>query len=216
MKITGHAIAVFGAILFGTAFVSNAGAQCGSSPLLHAAPASWRLMDPSPGKAHFAAASYPLGFKTVSDNDADDEPVVGMWHVLFTAKGNGGGPPDGTPIDNALVVLHGDKTELMNSGRPPQDGNFCMGVWEKTGPSRYVVNHITWGANDTANAPAGIGNPIGPTQIRETIVLSPDGKHFVGTFTLDAHDTSGNLTAHIVGQVTGTRVTLNTEVSDLL
>jgi hypothetical protein len=216
MKITGQVIAIFGAILFGTAFVSNAGAQCGSSPMFHAAPVSWRLMAPSPGKANFAAASYPLGFKTVSDNDADDEPVVGLWHVLFTAKGNGGGPPDGTPIDNALVVLHGDKTELMNSGRPPQDGNVCMGVWEKTGPSRYMVNHITWGDNDTANAPAGIGNPSGPTQIRETIVLSPDGNHFVGTFTLEAHDTSGNLTAHIVGQVTGTRVTVNTTVSDLL
>ena len=91
-----------------------------------------------------------------------------------------------------------------------------MGVWEKTGTSRYTVNHIGWGGFDTANAPAGIGNPIGPTRILEKIVLSPDGNHFVGTFTLDAHDTSGNLTAHLIGVMKGTRVTVNTTVGDLL
>jgi hypothetical protein len=208
-------LAIFGAMLLGTAFVSSASAQCGS-PVSHVAPASWRQLNPYTGEAHFTVASYSLGFKTVSDNDADDEQIVGMWHVLFTAKGNGGGPPDGTPIDNSIIVLHSDKTEIMVSSRPPQDGNVCMGVWEKTGRSKYTVNHIGWGGYDTANAPAGIGNPSGPTRILEKIVLSADGKHFVGTFTLDAHDTSGNLTAHIVGQMTGTRVTVTTAVSDLL
>jgi hypothetical protein len=208
-------LAIFGAMLLGTAFVSSASAQCGS-PASHVAPASWRQLNPYTGAAHLAAASYSLGFKTVRDGDADDEPIVGMWHVLFTAKGNGGGPPDGTPIDNSIIQLHSDKTEIMASSRPPQDGSICMGVWEKTGTSRYTVNHIGWGGFDTANAPAGIGNPIGPTRILEKIVLSPDGNHFVGTFTLDAHDTSGNLTAHLIGVMKGTRVTVNTTVGDLL
>ena len=106
-------------------------------------------MDQSPGKAHFAATSYPLGYKTVSNNDADDEPVVGMWHVLFTAKGNGGGPPDGTPIDNALVVLHGDKTGDYGFRTAPQDGEFCVGVWEKTGPSKYLSTITSPGAATT-------------------------------------------------------------------
>jgi hypothetical protein len=60
-----------------------------------------------------------------------DEPgasIVGMWHVTFTAKGNSEGPPDNTPIDNAVVVWHSDRTEIMNSGRPAQDGDFCLGV----------------------------------------------------------------------------------------
>ena len=209
-------LAIFGAMLLGTAFVSSASAECGSSPASHVAPASWRQLNPYTGEAHLAAASYSLGFKTVRDGDADDEPIVGMWHVLFTAKGNGGGPPDGTPIDNSIIQLHSDKTEIMASSRPPQDGSICMGVWEKTGTSRYTVNHIGWGGFDTANAPAGIGNPIGPTRILEKIVLSPDGNHFVGTFTLDAHDTSGNLTAHLIGVMKGTRVTVNTTVGDLL
>jgi hypothetical protein len=216
MKVTGQTITVFGAILIGTAFVSNASAQCGSSPWSHAAPASGRLLDPSQGKAHVAVASYSTGFKTVNDNDADDKSIVGMWHVTSTAKGNGGAPPDNTLIDNALIVLHSDRTEITVSSRPPQDGNVCMGVWEKTGRSRYTVNHITWGGYDTTNAPEGIGNPSGPTRIFEQIVLSPDEMHFVGRFTLDAYDTSGNLTAHIVGEMNGTRITVNTKVSDLL
>jgi hypothetical protein len=139
-----------------------------------------------------------------------------MWHVTFTAKGNEQGPPDGTPIDNALVVWHSDHTEIMASDRPPQDGNFCMGVWEKTGKSKYTLNHIPWLNNDTANAPSGVGNPTGPVRIIENVTLSPDGKHFTGTFILNAHDLSGNLIAHITGVLSGTRVTVNTTVPDLL
>jgi hypothetical protein len=216
MKVTGQAIAIFSAILFGTAFVSYAGAECGSSPTFHPAPASWRLLGPSPGTVHFAATSYSPGFRTVSDNDADDQPIVGMWHVLTIAKGNGGGPSDGTVLDDALIVYHSDKTEITVSGRPPQDGNVCMGVWEKTAKSRYAVNHITWGGYDTTNAPAGIGNPTGPTRIISKIVVNPDGKHFVGTFSLTAHDTSGNVNGHLIGVLKGTRVTVNTTVGDLL
>jgi hypothetical protein len=148
---------------------------------------------------------------------ADDAgSIVGMWHATFTAEGNELGPPDDTPIDNALVVWHSDGTEIMNSARPPQDGDFCMGVWKKTGKYTYKLNHIAWLANDTANAPSGIGNPTGPTQIIEEVTLSPDGKHYTGTFTLNAYDTSGNQVAHIVGVISATRITLNTTVGDLL
>ena len=142
--------------------------------------------------------------------------IVGMWHATFTAQGNELGPPDGAPIDNALVTWHSDGTELMNSARPPQDGDFCMGVWKKTGKSTYKLNHFAWLANDTANAPIGIGNPAGPTRIFEEVTLSPDGKHYTGTFTLDAYDTSGNPVAHIVGVIAATRITLDTTVGDLL
>jgi hypothetical protein len=144
------------------------------------------------------------------------DPIVGMWHVTFTAQGNEVGPPDGALIDNALVTWHSDGTELMNSARPPQDGDFCMGVWKKTGKNTYKLNHFAWLANDTANAPGGIGNPSGPARIFAEITLSPDGKHYTGKFTLDAYDTLGNPVAHIVGVVDGTRITLDTTVGDLL
>lgn len=139
-----------------------------------------------------------------------EDPIVGMWQVNFTAEGNGqNGPPDGAPIDAALVVWHADGTEIMNSGRPAQDGNFCMGIWEKTGWSSYKLNHFALG-NDTANAPGGIGNPAGPTHIVEHVSLSRDGKSYSGRFILDAFDRSGNNVAHIIGVISAKRITVDT------
>ena len=84
----------------------------------------------------------------------------------------------------------------MNSARPPQDGNFCMGVWKRTGHNNYyALNHFAWLANDTENAPSGIDNRSGPTRFFEEILLSPDGNHYSGSFTLDAYD-AGNQVAH--------------------
>ena len=189
-----------GFVLMGAFLTAMAAAQCGTPT----------------AKLHKQA--LPVGDSLALLTQAADtvEPIVGMWHVTFTAEGNSAGPPDGTPIDNAIVVWHGDHTEIMNSGRPPQDGDFCMGVWKKVGKCKYKLNHFAWGGNDTTNAPTGIGNPAGPTHIVEEVTLSPDGNHYVGTFTLDATDTSGNPTAHIIGVIAGTRVTMDTTVQDLL
>jgi len=160
--------------------------------------------------------SDPLQPGSLVRIDEDSDPIVGMWHVTFTAQGNVGGPPDGTSIDNALATWHSDRTELMNSARPPQDGDFCMGVWKRTGKNTYKLNHLAWLSNDTTNAPSGIGNPTGPTRFLQEITLSADGNHYNGTFTLDAYDTSGTQVAHIVGVIAATRITINTTVPDLL
>ena len=154
-------------------------------------------------------------FLPISANSSDDR-IVGMWHATFTAEGNESGPPDGAPIDNSLVVWHSDHTEIMASSRPAQDGDICMGIWEKTGKFNYKLNHFAWFANDTANAPSGIGNPTGPVRLFEEVTLSPDGKHYTGTFTVDAYDVAGNEVAHVVGTIAATRVTIDTKVSDLL
>ena len=88
---------------------------------------------------------------------------MGMWHVTFTAKTmNGASIPD-TVVDNALVVWHSDKTEIMNSGRPPQDGDFCMGVWQHTRNSnKYQLNRFARGANAFPTDPP---TEIGPPQL---------------------------------------------------
>jgi hypothetical protein len=129
---------VFGTIVIGSMFSATAYAACGDSvrlsPRLH--PQGW----------HGLGAVQPGSLLLVSD---DADPVVGMWHATFTAKGNEAGPPD----DNALITWHGDGTELTNSGRAPQDGDFCMGVWKETARHTYKLNHFAWGANDTTNAP---------------------------------------------------------------
>ncbi len=195
-------IAAVGSLL---SVAASARASCGSFSQVGAGkqahPASWNVQS---GRPYLTEVDEPLA------------SIVGMWHVTFTAKGNSEGPPDNTPIDNAIIVWHSDRTEVMNSGRPAQDGDFCLGVWEEVGKSHYKLNHFAWMGNDTTNAPGGIGKPTGPTHIVEDVTVSADGKHYSGTFTLDAYDTSFNLTAHIVGVLQGTRITMGTTVDDLM
>ena len=202
LESTDYGISFFSVYLLG----ASANAACGDTnrlgAILHRQ--SWQ------GSDVFQSGSL------LRVDSAEKDPIVGMWHVTLTAQGNEIGPPDGTPLDNALVTWHSDGTELMNSARPPQDGDFCMGIWKKIGKSTYKLNHFAWFANDTANAPSGIGNATGPTRIFEEVTLSPDKKHYGGTFTLDAYDTAGNQVAHIVGAIAATRITLDTTVPDLL
>ncbi len=210
MKSTTFLAIAVSTFVLSVSSIPNALAQCGRAPAKLVHPTSWHLQY---GDAYLMKAAFN-GER--SNGDEDTQPIVGMWHAIFTAQGNVPGPPDNTPIDNATVVWHSDKTEIMNSGRPPQDGDFCMGVWEVTGKGKYKLNHFAWGGNDTTNAPFGIGNPAGPTRIVEEVTVSPDGKPYSGTFTLDAYDTSGNVTAHIIGNITATRITVDTTVGDLL
>jgi hypothetical protein len=191
--------ASFGFLFGGALLTAMAVGQCGT-PTAKYHKQSWRVNDPA---------------SLLTQTAATLDPLVGMWHVTLTAEGNVNGPPDGTPIDNALIVEHSDGTEIMNSGRPPQDGDFCMGVWKKTGSHTYKVNHFAWGGNDTTN-PGGIGNPQGPTRIVEQFTLSADGNSCTGTFQLRATDTSGNVTADIIGTIAGTRVTIDTTIQQLL
>ena len=189
-----------GFVLIGAFLTAMAAAQCGT-PTAKLHKQAWRVGDPT--------ALLTQAVDT-------EEPIVGMWHVMFTAEGNSEGPPNGTPIDNAIIVWHGDGTEIMNSGRPPQDGDFCMGIWKKVRPNQYRVNHFAWAGNDTTNAPSGIGNPAGPTRIIEAITVSADGNCLSGTFSLRATDTRGKTTAFITGTITGTRVTMETTIPELL
>jgi hypothetical protein len=154
---------------------------------------------------------------TINDTLESNQSIVGMWHVLFIAQTmNGSAIPD-TVIDNALSVWHSDHTEIMNSVRPPQDGNFCLGVWQQTGKSKFYLNHFAWYANqfpnDTNN---GIGDPVGPTRFTESVTIASDGNHFTGTFTLTAYDTKGNVAISFTGALSGTRITTATTMGDLL
>jgi hypothetical protein len=187
---------------------TSAQAQCGL-PTKLVKPANWNLQ-----------LGQPRLLRTTLGGQ-DDLPefgpsIVGMWHVTFTAQTMNGQSIPNTVVDNALVVWHSDKTEIMNSGRPPQDGDFCMGVWEKAGIGKYKLNHFAWGGNAfPTNPPTEIGPPAGPTHITGTFTLSPDGNHYSGPFTLDAYDTTGNITTSFTGVITATRITINTKTADL-
>jgi hypothetical protein len=200
--------ATFVALLLGLVWVPSSWAGCGTNQLASPTHSSWHVQ---PGQPTLLRAAL------VNDDHFDDASIVGMWHVTFTANTMNGAPIPDTVIDNALVVWHSDHTELMNSGRPPQDGDFCMGVWEQVGRAEYKLNHFAWGGNDADPnaAPGTVGPPsAGPAHYTEDVTLSRDGNHFSGRFTLAAPDTN-NVVTSFTGVITATRITMNTKPSDL-
>jgi hypothetical protein len=193
-----------GFVLMGAFLTAMAAAQCGLS-VKPIKPSGWQ-------------PEYGEGYQRmvlVDKHDGQEGSIVGMWHVIFTAQTMNGAPFSGV-IDNSVVVWHRDGTEIMNSARPAQDGNFCLGVWTRTGKLKYYLNHIPWQGNDTENAPSGIGNPQGGVQLTEKVTLSPDGNAYSGSFTLDAYDTSGNVTVSFTGELKAKRITTSTSFADLM
>ena len=192
-----------GALSIATVMVPGALAQC-SVPARLAKPSSW---NPQRGQAHFQrVAQGPEG------RDEFEPSIVGLWHVVFTSLT---GPPVPQPFDNSLVVWHSDGTEIMNSSRPAQDGNFCLGVWIQTGPRSYYLNHLPWQGNDTSGGASGIGVPQDGAQLTEQVILSPDGNSYSGSFKLVAY-TGGQAVATFTGTMKATRVTVSTAFGNLL
>lgn len=193
-------IAALAVILFGTLLAPWASAQCGylAGTKLGSSnfqPLSWQA----------PAKSGPGSFLLVSDDRSDEAGIVGFWKVAFVAEGNVGGPPDDTPIDFGFQQWHSDGTEILNSGmRPPATGNFCLGVWKKTGRRTYKLNHFAISSDLS-------GNLIGPANIREEVVLDRDGDSYSGRFTIEQFDQHGNSLGGVKGTVTGTRITVDTK-----
>lgn len=174
-------------------------AQCGGLPGTQVKPSSW---NPQYGAPRLMKTSL---------EDENEPSIVGMWHVVFTGQTmNGGSYTLPEPFDNSVVVWHRDGTEIMNSSRPAQDGNFCMGVWEQTGRREYFLNHIPWQGNDPG------GNPQDGAQLLEQVTLSPDGNHYSGKFTFQAYDIKGEPTVSVTGVMTATRITVTTPFQNLL
>ena len=142
------------------------------------------------------------GHDSWDDGEGSDRAeIVGLWKFQFVAEGNSGMPPDGAVIDQGFATWHRDGTEIINSGRPPITGSFCMGVWKQTTRGIYKVNHfaLSWAPNGTTF--------VGPANLREEVVLDESEDSYSGTFTIDQYGPDGTtLLAHITGQVTATRI----------
>jgi hypothetical protein len=201
-----------GAAALAFAVAPVAAAQCGlpNEPIK---PMSWQ--------PQYRAGHASLVRAAFEGEDSNEPSIVGMWHVVFTAKTANGEPvptPGGMVIDNSVVVWHSDGTEIMNSSRSAQDGNFCLGVWKRTGSRAYFLNHIPWQGNvyDPTAPTDSVGKPQSGVQLIEKITLSPDGNSYSGSFTLTAYDTSGNVYASFTGILSARRITTETPFSDLL
>ena len=100
-------------------------------------------------------------------------------------------------VDAGFVTWHDDGTELMNSGRAPASGSFCMGVWKQVGNSTYKLNHwaLSWipdyqpGQTKSWSELPGGGvdetfQAFGPANIEEVVTLSNRGNGYTGSFRL--------------------------------
>ena len=122
-------------------------------------------------------------------------PIVGMWNVSFLVGA--------TQIDFGYQVWHDDGTEFMNSGgRSPVTQNFCLGVWQQTGPTSFRLNHFAISYDNT-----GVFN--GRVNIREEVVVT--GNTYSGPFTIDFYDPkTDKIVNHVAGRIVGQRIGINT------
>ena len=132
------------------------------------------------------------------------EPITGLWQFTFTSKGNVG-IPDGATLDAGFVTWHADGTEIMNSGRAPPSGSFCMGTFRHTSVYGYKLNHYTLSWDPTGTVFVGPGN------IREQLQLDRGGNTYSGTFSLTQFGADGStVLAHLTGVVAASRLTPDT------
>lgn len=186
------ALTVAGAILF----TDRAEANCGLQNSLNV-PAVYR---------DSAAAGSLIRIGYAGDDWEWAPPhaaIVGLWRFSFVSEGSKG-IPDGTAVDAGYQTWHSDGTELMNSGRAPITGDFCMGVWKQIGPNKFSLNHYALAFDPTGTA------LVGPANIRETVVLDRDHDSFSGTFTLDQYSTDNKtVLAHVQGKISAERITVD-------
>jgi hypothetical protein len=187
---------VLGLAAFGALAMAAPAAWAGCGAGAGVTPATWT---PSTWTSDGARASDGL-LTLVSNGQANPNgngAIVGLWSVQFFAGGN--------MIDFGYAAWHSDGTEIMNSGgRAPSTENFCLGVWEQTGPSTYKLNHFALSYDPASGALNGRVN------IKEDVVLGKSGSDFSGAFTIDVYDpNSGGLLQHVGGRIVGRRVTVD-------
>jgi hypothetical protein len=208
MKTISRAITMtLGTGILSALFVSNAVAGCGDlsnlqGPFKLVLPTA-ELRSPEPA----AAPADPL-----QRGGSPQASIVGMWGIQLVSQGNTGhnpSIPDGALIDFGYTQWHSDGTELQNSAGVP-GGGFCMGVWGETGFLTFELNHFPIAFSPTTGAVANYIN------LREQITLSPSGDSYTGTFTENIYDPEGNQVDHLVGNVLGYRMTVDSSFPSAL
>lgn len=209
--------------------VTRQAEACGLS-LIKSANGQWKIAPPahmsaSAARLMFLAATPSATTKAIANPLQFLEPIAGLYDVTLTSAGNppGTAVPNGEVADHGYSVWHADGSEIMNSGRPAGDSNFCLGTWAQTGPRTYTLNHYTLAWFQSVSATPDPGTPplpglysvnnifAGPGNISETITLAEDGKSYSGAFTITQYDTRGNVVPGfpIKGNVSAKRLTID-------
>jgi hypothetical protein len=169
-------------VLFGLGAVTFAtsASACGDEALQHAA--SWQG-----GQANglFHQAQIDAG---------NIHSIVGLWSFKMTSGGQ--------IVDFGYQEWHSDGTEILNSGsRAPASGDFCMGAWTQTAPSRFHLNHYPLVVDNNGVLQARV-------VLKMDVTVDPSGMTFSGTFTQDVYNAAGTakIAPTLTGPVTATRV----------
>jgi hypothetical protein len=171
---SGRLSAVVALVGLGLLFAAS-GAKAGC------APTSYKLgAAPSTPAASVKAdgGQYPDGFNNSGS-------IVGLWHVLYTAKTNDGFAPGGVLLKPPFLFLesfktwHADGTEFENAFLPPTDGNICFGVWDDQGHGKVHLHHVGLMFQPGGAPPTFVTNIF---TVDEDDVVAPDGKTYSGTF----------------------------------
>ena len=180
--------AIYGLALLGLGVAGYASADCGapSSSAPRSAPA------PEDYSAGGGLRFQHVGFWQGGDDE--DPAITGLWKFKFQAGT--------TEVDAGYVTWHADGTELMNSGRAPMTGSFCMGVWRQIGHNTFRLNHYALAWDDSGK------NFVALVNIREEVKVDRSGRSYSGTFvqTVSSPD-GGTVYQQIKGTVSATRVT---------
>jgi hypothetical protein len=195
MKIRyGKLAASLGALLLALVCVPSSWAGCAPN-LAGVTHSSWMVQ---PGGPTLLQAAL------VEDDKRWEPSIVGFWHFKQVSGIN--------VFDAGYEQWHSDGTEIFNSGgRPPDTGDFCLGVWAQVGLRHYKLNHraIGWVPGGTTPAYVAV--------IAEDVTLSSSGNSFSGTYSVKAYDLTGHLLQVISsGKVTATRVSVTDTVPDSL
>ena len=192
------------------AVASPAMAGCVDPPSL----LSQRALAPLVHSAGKGAAGFADGQRSAGRDFDDDASIVGLWQFVFSSQGNNVVPfliPDGAPLDAGYAQWHSDETEIMNSGRDPATSNFCLGTWKSIGHRRYKLNHFALSWDNTGKfctpEPGAPSCFVGPTNVREEVVLDRRGNTYSGTVTIDQYDPGNHLMFHLEGTIAAHRIT---------
>jgi hypothetical protein len=144
---------------------------------------------------HGSAVRLPmLGAGGEEWRDAQ-EPIVGLWHVVYTAGGK--------LFNETLDQWHSDGTEFENAFLPPAAGDICFGVWKGTGPHTVKLHHIGWTFDGTGTTTAN-----GTFTLDEVNKVADDGKTYTGTFTFKTFPNEGT-GVEVSGTIAATRITVD-------
>ena len=177
VSLRASAIAFLG---FGAITYASSAYACGDDALMHAA--AW----------HDGQASSLLHQAQIDAGNRHS--IVGLWSFKMTSGAQ--------VVDFGYQEWHSDGTEILNSGsRAPATGNFCMGVWTQTAPSRFHLNHYPLVVDNNGVLQARV-------VLKMDVTVDPGGETFSGTFTQDVLDATGahKIAPTMTGPVTATRV----------